>query len=175
MTGNTAIDSTTNLVKEKINELNAVKAEAVKVIRDNFKDIFMDFFNKYPDVAEASWLQYTPYFNDGDACYFGVHDLAFITKGDMDADGNPMNEDYYYGEIPRGFHYQYTPNGHRRVNGFTQEEIDAGYTLEMLDDFQKLRESFSSIPEEIFLELFGDHARVVVTREGVSVEEYDHD
>ena len=175
MTGNTAIDSTTNLVKEKINELNAVKAEAVKVIRENFKDIFMDFFSKYPDVAEASWLQYTPYFADGDPCVFGVGDLAFITKGDMNPDGTPKSEDYYWGESPRGYYWGNVNGKYEKVMGLEQDEIDAGYTLEMIDDFEKLRDAFSSISSDIFLDLFGDHARVVVNRGGVSVEEFDHD
>ena len=30
-------------------------------------------FETYPELKSFGWRQYTPYFNDGDACYFSVH------------------------------------------------------------------------------------------------------
>jgi hypothetical protein len=32
-----------------------------------------------------------------------------------------------------------------------------------------------SLPEDVIRGLFGDHVKVVITRDGVNVEEYDHD
>jgi hypothetical protein len=29
-------------------------------------------FDKHPALSSFGWTQYTPYFNDGEACYFGV-------------------------------------------------------------------------------------------------------
>ena len=35
---------------------------------------FKPFFAAFPDAADIRWTQYTPHFNDGDACTFSVHE-----------------------------------------------------------------------------------------------------
>jgi hypothetical protein len=32
-----------------------------------------------------------------------------------------------------------------------------------------------SIPDEIFLDAFGDHAQIVVNKNGITIEDADHD
>ena len=45
-------------------------------------ELLRDFMNKYPD-RKFEWTQYTPYFNDGDACYFSIHCVyGFDSEGD---------------------------------------------------------------------------------------------
>lgn len=36
-------------------------------------------------------------------------------------------------------------------------------------------DAISGVPEDIMLAVFGDHCKVVATRDGFEVEEYDHD
>ena len=37
-----------------------------------FKALLSPVFENFPEVNSISWTQYTPYFNDGDECTFGV-------------------------------------------------------------------------------------------------------
>lgn len=40
---------------------------------------------------------------------------------------------------------------------------------------QEVTRALSNIPDEIMEELFGDHVRVVITKDGIDVAEYEHD
>jgi hypothetical protein len=70
-------------LQDQINALNAQMREKSK---DLMKEAFREFFTKYDRVVEnVYWTQYTPYFNDGEACEFSVHDTFILLKGDEDA------------------------------------------------------------------------------------------
>lgn len=50
-----------------------------------FRQFLKDWFHKNPDVYGVKWAQYTPFFNDGDPCEFGLHGVsAFKTKEAFD-------------------------------------------------------------------------------------------
>lgn len=53
------------------------------------------------------------------------------------------------------------------------EELEAKGKL--IDDFTEISSVLSSIPDDVIYEMFGDHVKIVITREGVEVEEYSHD
>jgi len=61
---------------EKLEALQKVYDEAMTALRRDgeaaLKASFVEFFAAYPEVEAIKWQQYTPYFNDGEACYFGV-------------------------------------------------------------------------------------------------------
>jgi hypothetical protein len=41
---------------------------------------------------------------------------------------------------------------------------------------KEMEEALESVPEELYKDLFGDHARVTIFRDGtLKVEEYEHD
>jgi len=55
-------------------EMNAVLNNGRKEVHaELFKLIDESVFKKFPDVESVGWTQYTPYFNDGEPCYFGVN------------------------------------------------------------------------------------------------------
>ena len=55
--------------------------------KELMKEAFRDFFETYDNVVEnIFWTQYTPYFNDGDACEFSVHDVYLSLKDENDED-----------------------------------------------------------------------------------------
>lgn len=91
--------------------------------------------NKYPSLEKIHWTAYTPYFNDGEACYYSSnHNYAEIEGRDLNY-GTPE-----YKEIKK-----------------------------------ELSEFLSQFDDDLMMDLFGDHVRIVITREGLSVEEYQHD
>jgi hypothetical protein len=161
-------------IRAKTKEINALKKSMVDQLKPNFQAVFMPFLNKYPAVKRLTWRQYTPYFNDGEPCEFSVNDLEFFLGTD--------NEDTYEGSLPLGDYYfnDYKKPGNnawvdKTVDGLiaTLGSIEA--VREASEAAQALRKEFAAFPEDVMHELFGDHAEITVTREGLEVEEYEHD
>lgn len=48
---------------------------------------FAPFFGAHPEASAVRWRQYTPYFNDGDACEFSVHEMR-VRFGDDNESGD---------------------------------------------------------------------------------------
>lgn len=123
-------------------------------------------------VTEFGWTQYTPYFNDGEPCVFGVHGLGHVVvDGVENEDGFPGygdEEKRVMGEQPRRYvsGEGWVPSG--PYVGPNQARYEA---LVALDGALSGGEF-----DVVLLELFGDHAEVrVVPGDAVHVEEYSHD
>lgn len=70
-------------LQEQINELSAQMREKS---RELMREAFREFFTKYDEIVEnVYWTQYTPHFNDGEACEFGVHEAYILIEGDENA------------------------------------------------------------------------------------------
>lgn len=126
--------------------MEAYRAAKVKVeqfrlaMREQMKAAFSDacktLFEKHTKLESFGWCQYTPYFNDGDACEFGAH-----------TDEPDVNGESYY-----------------RVE---DEALVAAA--------EEIRAMLCEFNDEDLQEMFGDHAKITVTREGTEVTEYNHD
>ena len=112
-------------------------------------------YENVEDVASIRWTQYTPYFNDGEPCEFGVYDLMLRFEDDE------KNE---YHESHDGYCGIYSYKG-----------SNSGLTKKNADIFHALEKCLMQNP--VLLELaFGDHAEITIDKEGnVEVEEYEHD
>ena len=65
-----------NAAKEKLKE------ESLQLLDDEFAEIFA----QNPALKSFGWIQYTPYFMDGDPCYFGAatgNDCIEINENDV--------------------------------------------------------------------------------------------
>ena len=63
------------------------------------KDLLKGWFSEHPDTYGVKWAQYTPYFNDGDPCEFGVRGVyAFSSKEEFDAEDMLEEGEGIYGE-----------------------------------------------------------------------------
>jgi len=131
-------------------QIKAMKAEYQKKIetegKAGLKEEFAAFFRDNPKITAIRWRQYTPYFNDGDPCTFGVNEFNYKIDGKTE-DG---------GDYEDGFYSSYCNElkGHKRA----------------VEAFEK-----SVRDEDVFESIFGDHVRVTATAEGFEVEEYSHD
>jgi hypothetical protein len=132
-------------IQRQTEQINRLKQDMVKDLRVRFKDIFVPFFEKWPEVKFFRWAQYTPYFNDGDECVFGVNDLFGYKEGDDEDDEGSLS---CYGD---------TKNP------------------ELESDFESLTKQFGGIEPSVLKDLFGDHAEIRVNRSGIEVTEYSHD
>lgn len=146
-------------------ELNQLKKKFQEKTQSIFKKAFIEFFNNNPEVTAIGWRQYTPYFNDGDTCVFSCYasyawvtnakDYDLVSFGEYDGDENEDGvwiDDADYGDL----NTKLIPPG-------------------VAQNIQNLRAILEKIDDDIYLQMFGDHVKVVATREGFEVHEYEHD
>jgi len=69
-------------LKEVTDRLEAVQKEAREQFANLIKPVFSEYFEMFPYVKQIGWTQYTPHFNDGEACEFGVYDFYFSISDD---------------------------------------------------------------------------------------------
>ncbi len=168
-------------VKKDVAQINEIKQQLVDKLKPRFKDLFIPFLTKYPQVKEVRWTQYTPYFNDGESCEFSVNELnGFI-------DPNEESEEYdecdYEGTFPMYSHY-IDDYGLSTQRDYAREQTDKVLSIlncsieelkEINNDFLVLQEAFESIDSDTMQSIFGDHAIITVTLAGIDCEEYDHE
>ncbi len=130
----------------------SLKAQMRKEGEAVFREMFKEFFEATPGVIAVRWTQYTPHFNDGEACVFGVREASFKftpeTRADLKGVESYSKDEEYLD------HYSFDcPAALKELDKTLQSE-------EMADVLQVA---------------FGDHAEIVATREEFTVEEYEHD
>lgn len=115
-----------------------------------FKEFFRQVFMEHPELEDIRWRQYTPYFNDGDACVFGVYDPYFKIRNFVPA------EEYYC---------DYEDD--RYLSYYLKEQFP------WVEDVAKtiLSDAF----EQIALLILGDHSTITVTPNEIQITEYEHD
>lgn len=133
--------------------LKAQMEELRKQAAAEMKPMLLSFMKETPQVKAVKWTQYTPYFNDGEPCEFRVNDPEFYFDGDDQEDEG---------------HSTWTLG--RSDYGPKPEQCSAE-TNAACNAFAKALEGM----DEALETLFGDHCRVIVTADGVEVDEYDHD
>jgi hypothetical protein len=143
---------------ELITEFEAFQKEFKEKAQKAFNEAVQQFFQDNPEVRMIHWVQYSPYFNDGDECVFSVHEVRCTngTPDDMDYMGVDM-ELSQEAEQEGKWVYPEWRGPERDIKGF--DELA----------------SFINSQEDMMHEMFGNHAQVIITRDGISVEEYSHD
>lgn len=143
----------------------------------NFKEQHdpMEFMNaldellQHEGVKKVAWEQYTPYFNDGEACIFSAYVYGGGVKlkfGDKDA--GDYENGYYeslatYDRVSRS----YIPL--TELNGVDLEDLPV-----KLNNFVRMVNEGHH--NNFLLRSFGDHAKVFAKRDGsFKVETYEHD
>jgi hypothetical protein len=161
--------STLSEIKTIKKEIEKLRSDAKKKVEEIFKVAALELFVEYPNLQEFGWTQYTPYFNDGDPCTFrSSHDSPFITfmNGNEETD---EDEDDYQEEWSDYKYYDGYGKDRKLKTGLTKEqkaELKTGNAV------GKFLENFD---DEDMENLFGDGYKVTVTKDGIVVDDYDHD
>ena len=139
-----------------------------------FKDITKEFFAKNPGVSAIVWTQYTPYFNDGDTCEFRVNDPTFTNAPDPE---NIVWEEYEGEEenVWTASNIAYVLNSDQQWYAEAKRLIQEQGGVDVESCNMMARAICSSEMEDVMLAMFGDHSKVIATRDGFDVEEYEHD
>jgi hypothetical protein len=148
-------------IETLVAEYNKVKEEFVEKSKNALRTAFKEFFASNPDIDQITWAQYTPYFNDGDPCIFRVNDMFFT----LDEEHVDLSEIRY-------------PDDDEKCYG-TFFWSAGGKNIDPVAVYRKTFEDFvnqvSVLPDEIFMNSFGDHVSVIASKDGFDVQEYEHD
>ena len=156
-----------NALISSFREFKQTIQEKLKV---EFKLVISKLFENNPELKAIVWTQYTPYFNDGDECVFRVGEVGF-TNAIEEEDLNNIGWGEYEGDnenivcFTSYFNIKYANKKEKEYLNLIDVEA-----CKQLGSFMT-----SSEMEDVMLATFGNHVRVVATREGFSVEEYQHD
>ena len=174
----------TKTIENLNNQITELRAKVAEESKAAFNKTLKKFFEETPEIKIVQWAQYTPYFNDGDACKFSVGELNFFKdKEDMNECEEPYEYNYYWPPSDHSFKAAKNPNN--RYYESCKKEIDNWNNLietighERIDQINKncnsLKKMFRMIGDENFLVMFGDHVEITATADGFSVDEYSHD
>lgn len=154
----------------------------------------LDAVLNLPGVDSVKWAQYTPGWNDGDACIFSANEPRVRVAGIPEDDGDygdgylepsgSWPEGYFdtharrenvWNSVTRKYEYAPLPDGMLPadyddmgiyVNGERRKDIE-----EALRGFGRALGSGSY--DHAMIEYFGDPSEIVATLEGFEVESYD--
>ena len=140
-------------LNEYVHEMDSVRIlfekkmeELQKESSEMLNKTFLSFFEEVPEVGSITWTQYIPYFNDGEPCEFTVSDFSFFPKGEDDEEFDEYDDNLYY-----------------------SENVDP----EVKEKIKTMSRALNNFPTQFLENLFGTYAKVIVTRNGIEVEEYD--
>jgi len=159
-----------NALQELIAAHAAAKAEFKAKAEAAFKVAVKQLFEAVPDLTMIRWTQYTPYFNDGEECTFRMNEPVFTNANEDDRD-NFTSYGEYDGDIEDASTEGLWMFG-SNVYSSDPKPRDPK-VVKLLDEFDDMLQTPEF--EELARDMFDDHVTVTVTRNGIDVEEYDHD
>jgi|CXWL01.1.fsa_nt_gi hypothetical protein len=128
---------------------------------------FKKFFNLFPQVKTIKWDQFTPHFNDGDSCVFGVNDFWIFT-GTEDEDGYEGSGSLSWYNVDDILKNNYKSQSEVLVD--TLKSLSKSDKKWYVDFVKGIHEN-----NDLFEAVFGDHATVIASINGFTVEECSHD
>lgn len=127
----------------------------------------LDNLLEVPGVEAVRWQQYTPYFNDGEACEFRIYSAEVKLEG-LDEGG-----DYDDGWREEYGFYDYSKGDYSNRELIEVPGVDVSDVKEALGAFERVLESGEHYV--VLNKKFGDPAQVTATTAGFNVEYYDHE
>ncbi len=165
-------------------QIEDARQQRASAIRDALEEGFTPIFDEFPFLGSIAWTQYRPYFNDGDLCVFSsqftepsLNSLKDIEDGTAVEYGYENGEDFNVKSGPTlGWGANERPNPdfdpqYEACNKAVQEfcSLIAG------DETRSYSDATPTTFDSALQQLFGDHAQITVTREGIEVDHYEHE
>lgn len=144
-----------------------LKRQAKKISESLFDDFRHHIFDKYTQLQSFGWTQYTPYFNDGDSTIFNANTDYLIINDEFAEDSNWFNKENV---INLG---QW--NRELKIHEGRIEEPNPNYNEELVKAYNEIISFLSNFDNDFYLSKFGDHAEIIVTKNGVNISDCDHD
>lgn len=165
---------------EEIAEKQLQLQEQIKATgQEALREYYAKFFEDNPTIEAVRWVQYTPYFNDGDPCTFSLSSPEIRFNDGQKKDGWGDDEEDEYGDR---YSYGDSPYWYEQMSLYTWDEETkhlpwAERTRTYHPSYEPLQklERDMNLNEKVFEMIFGDHVQITATREGFQIEEYYHD
>lgn len=139
---------------------NQMKKKLINEFRESLNSLAGDIFKTIPELKAISWIQFTPYFNDGDECVFSIREVIF------------------YNFIPnRYFRYaEEFEDDEYPENYWAAGDYELGKNKTTLSEekikFLKKFETTINQNRDFVKEIFGDHSKVIWNADGIKIEDY---
>jgi hypothetical protein len=168
-------------------ELEAAKSKATRQGQALFKEATKELFKEFKSLQRFAWPQYTPGWNDGDACLFGVHMDSLAVDDEIEGESECVHtlrhmhellsnrqreEARIVMELPtkkENWEVSRLKDDLDILRTRSPEEVAAKYKVK-----KAIIGLLEGIDESVYEDMFGE-GLVVVSRDGVTVEEYEHD
>jgi len=184
------LKSKVSRTQKKIEKLKSQLSEDSQAL---FNESLQEIFDNNPDFNSFAWTQYTPYFNDGDSCDFSAHtDYIYINDEEEETSFYDVETDLkelkkkdkviksLQKEIEElikqgkkeedNWEIKHNKDRIEKLNNLNIEEVEKRYNfMKDIEDLMK------NMDQDVLETMFGDHVKVVVTRDGAETERYDHD
>ena len=161
------------------------KEEWVKELRDEFPKLITPLLERSEYIENISWTQYTPYFNDGEECYFTASvDYLYVNgadQGDSENDIYEKNKSFIIKNeedllIDKEISEQMGWKFHSKKIGQYGYKMNMKYNEDEAKLLKDIKKVLLKIPSDFYKDLFGDHVKVTITKKGeISIEEYEHE
>lgn len=123
------------------------------------------------EILSFGWIQYTPYFNDGDRCVFEIGQPWFRTTADATSD-----EDDDEDALMLSLHPTLAAERYDRTSG---QRVPVERDTETIDRYARCQALADALEtgefDDVLLDAFGDHAHVRISPSGIVVDAYEHD
>jgi hypothetical protein len=193
------------ILAAKIKKINSTAKAQIEKIRSKtasqnqslLKQAVKSLFAANPNLESFSWTEYTPYWNDGDACTFSTNFGYGLVVNGEDEDSQDIetlkervqlleNRKAMSAKIARKIaqlskdkkNNQWEIESLESKIHFLSEHKDGEEkTLSILEKMKtkiEILEVLSSIEDEYYEEMFGE-GTVTVTRDGIEVSECEHE
>lgn len=152
-------------IKEELKKFQEKKKELTEQLRKEFPNLIKPLLDKSELIETLSFTGYIPYFNDGDECTYSVN-LDLEVNEESGDNFKDWRVKYYLQDLAEG-----------KSEIRYQKEIESGdINIEENKIIIEIEKLLETIPEEFYKELFGEHAKVIIYKNGkIEVEEYEHE
>jgi DNA repair exonuclease SbcCD ATPase subunit len=169
-------------------EIEEARAKMKKEGKVAINEAIQSLLENVPGLHAIEWTQYTPYFNDGDPCYFSVHDVhAFIEDPDKVKEWAAKKQEFEERQATlRTLSQEQRDALGERLEDWTEpdpiEDLckwggDEGVyvsTYRPEEDLQKYGPEWQQVLD--FTKWHGSSAtKIRATKKGIEVTEYSHD
>jgi hypothetical protein len=154
-------------LKEKRDLIENLKSDLIDFTSDIFEYFYEYIFDKYSKLESFGWTQYTPYFSDGDENIFSANTDYILINGEWANDSKWLNKKNV---ITWG-----TWDREEKIYKVRVEEDNPNYDSVLSEANSEIINFLSNFDDEFYLRKFGNHAEIVVTKNGVDISDYEHD
>jgi hypothetical protein len=184
----TLIKTMDKIKSDSEKQIEKIKSKALTAQKKNFENALKMLFENFPKLESFSWLQYTPHWNDGDECNFSASTDYIEINGEEEVSiysiseklkriknkkklGPQLEKDLTEAKNAKKDQWR-IDQLEREIKELEEDPAEVEAQLEMTEAVIGV---LGSLNDDMFLEMFGDHAKVTVTADGAEVEEYEHD